>query len=115
MVERAKAFGAEILKLDKMGLNPVLLKQIVAAGPQEGYALARSLSASGQPTIDELNSLYGQNLSVGTAIAKDYAAGQTNYYIEVSGGLGDKSSIGKAIVDVIKGYERQNGQVWARP
>jgi hypothetical protein len=36
-----------------------------------------------------------------------------NYYqIEVSGGVGSGPSIGKAIVDAIKSYERTSGAVW---
>jgi len=113
MVERAKAFGAEIVNLAKMNLSPVLLNQLIAAGPQEGYALAKSLSTAGMPTINELNSLYGQTLDIGAATAGQYGNTQTNFYIDVSGGLGDKNSIGKAIVEAIKGYERQNGKVFS--
>jgi len=113
MVERAKAFGDEIVNLAKMKLSPVLLKQLIDAGPEQGYALAKSLSASGMPTINELNSLYGQTLDIGAATAKGVAQSQTGFYIEVSGGLGDKNSIGKAIVEAIKGYERQNGKVFS--
>jgi transaldolase len=101
------------VNLAKMKLNPALLNQIIAAGPVEGLALAKSLSGAGQPTIDELNSLYNQAGSIATNTAKDFAKTQTNYYIEVSGGLGDKATIGKAIVEAVKAYERQNGKVFS--
>jgi phage-related protein len=113
MVERAKAFGDEIVKLAGMNLNPVLLNQIIAAGPMEGMALAKSLSSAGMPTINELNSLYNQAGDIATGTAKGFAGTQSNYYIEVSGGLGDKATIGKAIVEAVKGYERSNGKVFS--
>jgi hypothetical protein len=34
------------------------------------------------------------------------------YNIEVNGGVGSGPSIGKAIVDAIKSYERTSGAVW---
>jgi hypothetical protein len=37
---------------------------------------------------------------------------QTVYNIEVNGGVGSGSTIGKAIVDAIKAYERTSGAVW---
>ena len=112
LVDKAKQFGAEIVSLAKAGLNRTLLNQIIAAGPVEGLRLAKSLNASGAGSISELNSLYGQIQDVGMATAAGVAGEQTNYYIEVSGGVGDKNSIGKAIVEAIKAYERQSGTTW---
>ena len=113
MVEKAKQFGEELVKLAKMNLNPILRDQIMAAGPVEGLALAKSLTAAGQPTIDELNSLYNQAGSNASAAAAGVAKTQTNFYVTVTGGVGDKATIGKAIVEAVKAYERQNGKVFS--
>jgi len=37
---------------------------------------------------------------------------QNVYNINVDGGVGSGSTIGKAIVDAIKAYERTSGAVW---
>ncbi len=44
---------------------------------------------------------------------KDFGGGTTNNYtINVNGGVGSGSTIGKSIVDAIKAYERSSGAVW---
>jgi phage-related protein len=109
LVERAKAFGMEIAELSKKKLNPTLLNQVIAAGPVEGLALARSLNTS---DIGELNSLYNQvgttALDTGKAVVKN----ETQYIINVQGGVGDKNTIGKSIIEAIKAYERTSGASW---
>lgn len=109
LVERAKAFGMEIAELSKKKLNPTLLNQVIAAGPIEGLALARSLNTS---DIGELNSLYNQIGETSLATGKDVVKNQTQYVINVQGGVGDKNTIGKSIVEAIKAYERTSGASW---
>lgn len=109
MVAKAKAFGAEIVSLSKKGLNPTLLNQVIAAGPEEGLALARSIGAA---DITELNSLYNQLGQTAMTTGKGVATNQVSYTIQVNGGIGDKNTIGKSIVEAIKAYERTSGVTW---
>jgi hypothetical protein len=109
LVERAKAFGMEIAELSKKKLNPTLLNQVIAAGPMQGLALARSLNTS---DIGELNSLYSQVDATALATGKDVVKNETQYIINVQGGVGDKNTIGKGIIEAIKAYERTSGASW---
>jgi hypothetical protein len=109
LVERAKAFGMEIAALSKKKLNPTLLNQVIAAGPIEGLALARSLNGS---DITELNSLYSQIGDTGLSTAKQVATNQTSFVINVQAGVGDKNTIGKSVVEAIRAFERTSGTSW---
>ena len=85
-----------------------------------GSQLASAIVGGGSAFISQLNAAYGEfgNLASGIAgVGTERAfANQeviNNYYqIEVSGGVGSGPSIGKAIVDAIKSYERTSGAVW---
>jgi hypothetical protein len=54
-----KAFSADIKSMSKGGLNKDLLKQMIAAGPVQGDALAQSIS-QGPGGIKAVNQLYSQ-------------------------------------------------------
>jgi hypothetical protein len=54
-----KAFSGDIKEMSKGGLNKDLLKQMIAAGPVQGDALAQSIS-QGPGGIKAVNQLYGQ-------------------------------------------------------
>jgi hypothetical protein len=110
MVERIRAFKDEVTRLAKAGLNPQLLQQVLAMGPTEGLSFARALLAGGN--IGELNSLYGQATSLALEAGRGVVTAQQNYYITVNGGVGDKKTIGAAIVEAIKAYERTSGVGW---
>ena len=110
MVERIRAFKDEVTRLAKAGLNPQLLQQVLAMGPMEGLSFARALLAGGN--IGELNSLYGQATSLALEAGRGIVSAQQNYYITVNGGVGDKKTIGAAIVEAIKAYERTSGIGW---
>jgi hypothetical protein len=85
-----------------------------------GSQLASAIVGGGSAFISQLNEAYGDfgNLAsgiagVGTERAFENQEVVNNYYqIEVSGGVGSGPSIGKAIVDAIKSYERTSGAVW---
>jgi len=120
LLERTKAFAANITTLSQQGLTNDLLQQVIAAGPMEGGKLAQALAGAGSSFIGELNQAYGQFGSIASEIAGVGAQSAfsnqeviNNYYqIEVSGGVGSGPTIGKAIVDAIKSYERTSGAVW---
>jgi predicted ribosomally synthesized peptide with SipW-like signal peptide len=86
----------------------------------QGGRLAASLAGAGAGFIGQLNQAYGEFggiasgiAGVGTTAAFANREVINNYYqIEVSGGVGSGPSIGKAIVDAIKSYERTSGAVW---
>jgi hypothetical protein len=120
LLEQTKNFAKNITSLSQQGLTNDLLQQVIAAGPMEGGRLAASLAGAGGGFIAELNQAYGEFGGIASGIANVGATAAlanqeviNNYYnIEVSGGVGSGPSIGKAIVDAIKSYERTSGAVW---
>jgi hypothetical protein len=120
LLTRTREFAKNITSLSQQGLNEVLLQQVIGAGPMEGGKLAAALAGAGGGFISELNQAYGEFgglasgiAGVGTGAAFANQSVVNNYYeIEVSGGVGSGPSIGKAIVDAIKSYERTSGAVW---
>jgi hypothetical protein len=120
LLEQTKNFAKNITSLSQQGLTNDLLQQVIAAGPMQGGKLAQALAGAGGAFIGELNQAYGEFggiasdiAGVGTTAALANQEVINNYYnIEVSGGVGSGPSIGKAIVDAIKSYERTSGAVW---
>jgi hypothetical protein len=120
LLQQTKDFARNITSLSQQGLTNDLLQQVIAAGPMGGGRLAQALAGAGGGFIGELNQAYGEFggiasgiAGVGTTAAFGNQEVINNYYnIEVSGGVGSGPSIGKAIVDAIKSYERTSGAVW---
>jgi hypothetical protein len=119
LLERTKKFASSISQLSGMGLNSALLQQVIQAGPMAGSQLAAALVSGGGAFVSQLNQAYGEfgNLASGIAGSGVNSAFNTptvenTYNIEVNGGVGSGPSIGKAIVDAIKSYERTSGAVW---
>ena len=119
LLVRLRAFAANVSKLSGMGLNPALLQQVISAGPMAGARLAESLVMGGTGALAAINAGYnefgvlsGQIAQTGTESLFNQGAQQTVYNINVDGGVGSGSTIGKAIVDAIKAYERTSGAVW---
>jgi hypothetical protein len=120
LLDKTKGFAKSITQLSGLGLNSALLQQVIQAGPMAGSQLASAIVGGGSAFISQLNAAYGEfgNLAsgiagVGTERAFANQEVVNNYYqIEVSGGVGSGPSIGKAIVDAIKSYERTSGAVW---
>jgi hypothetical protein len=119
LLEKTKGFAQNISKLAGLGLNPALLQQVIGAGPMAGSQLAAALVGGGSAFVSQLNSAYGEfgNLASGIAGAGATSAFnnptvENTYNIEVNGGVGSGPTIGKAIVDAIKSYERTSGAVW---
>jgi hypothetical protein len=120
LLASTKEFAKNITSLSRQGLTNDLLQQVIAAGPMQGGRLAAALAGAGGGFIGELNQAYGEFGGIASGIATVGATAAlanqeviNNYYqIEVSGGVGSGPSIGKAIVDAIKSYERTSGAVW---
>jgi hypothetical protein len=119
LIENTKAFAKNITSLSQQGLTNDLLQQVIAAGPMEGGRLAAALAGAGGGFIGELNQAFGEFgglasgiAGVGTTSAFANPSVVNTYNIEVNGGVGSGPSIGKAIVDAIKSYERTSGAVW---
>jgi signal transduction histidine kinase len=120
LLSRTKDFARNITSLSQQGLSNDLLQQVIAAGPIQGGRLAQALAGAGGGFIGQLNQAYGEFggiasdiAGVGTRSAFGNAEVINNYYqIEVSGGVGSGPTIGRAIVDAIKSYERTSGAVW---
>jgi hypothetical protein len=119
LIERTRAFAANITSLSQQGLGNELLQQIIAAGPMAGGRLAQALAGAGGGVIGGLNQAFGEFggiasdiAGVGTGSAFGNAQVVNTYNIEVNGGVGSGPTIGKAIVDAIKSYERTSGAVW---
>jgi hypothetical protein len=119
LLERTKDFAKNITSLSDQGLGNELLQQIIAAGPVAGGRLAQALASAGGGTIGELNQAFGEFGGIASDIAgvgtrSQFANAQVvnTYNIEVNGGVGTGATIGKAIVEAIKSYERTSGAVW---
>jgi hypothetical protein len=119
LLEKTKGFASDISSLSGMGLNSALLQQVIQAGPIAGSRLASAIVGGGSAFISQLNSAYGEmgglasgiaGVGTGSAFANESIV--NNYNIEVNGGVGSGPTIGKAIVDAIKSYERTSGAVW---
>jgi hypothetical protein len=84
-----------------------------------GARLASALVTGGAGALGQINAAYGEFGGLASAIATtgtnslfNREAQQTVYNINVDGGVGSGATIGKAIVDAIKAYERTSGAVW---
>ena len=119
LLVRLRAFATNISKLSGMGLNPALLQQVITAGPLAGARLAESLVIGGASALGALNAGYSEFGALSSQIAQTGTeslfgtqAQQNIYNINVDGGVGSGATIGKAIVDAIKAYERTSGAVF---
>jgi hypothetical protein len=119
LLVRLRAFAQNVKQLSGMGLNPALLQQVISAGPMAGARLAESLVMGGAGALAAINAGYSefgvlssQIAQTGTESLFNRESQQTVYNINVDGGVGSGSTIGKAIVDAIKAYERTSGAVW---
>ena len=119
LLTRVKSFSANITKLSSMGLDPVLLQQVIQAGPVAGARLAAGLVAGGAESLGRINAGFGEIQTLGSELGMTGTQSRFNnptqqniYNINVEGGVGSGATIGKAIVDAIKAYERTSGAVW---
>jgi hypothetical protein len=119
LLARVRAFSANITKLSDMGLDPKLLQQVINAGPIAGAKLAANLVSGGvggltaiNKGFSELGGLAGEIGTTGTQAAFRSEAQQNIYNLTINGGLDSGASIGKAVVDAIKAYERTSGVVF---
>jgi hypothetical protein len=119
LLTRLRSFATNVKSLASMGLNPALLQQVISAGPMGGARLAEALVMGGAGGLSALNAGYSEFGALSSQIAQtgteslfNQAGQQSIYNINVDGGVGSGSTIGKAIVDAIKAYERTSGAVW---
>jgi hypothetical protein len=119
LLTKTREFSSNITQLSSMGLDPKLLQQIISQGPIAGARLAASLVAGGASGLAAINTGYSELSGLGSTIGMtgtNAAFGtpkqQNIYNIEVNGGVGSGATIGQAIVDAIKAYERTSGAVW---
>jgi hypothetical protein len=119
LLNKLRSFTSNVRQLAGMGLDPALLQQVISAGPMAGASLAASLVAGGADALSRINrgyaefgSLSGEIAQTGTESLFNRSAQQTVFNINVSGGVGSGATIGQAIVDAIKAYERTSGAVW---
>jgi hypothetical protein len=119
LLTRVKAFSSNITKLSSMGLDPKLLQQVINAGPIAGAKLAANLVSGGVGGLTAINQGYAELGNVageigmtGTQALFGTQAQQTIYNVNINGGLDSGASIGKAVVDAVRAYERTSGPVW---
>jgi hypothetical protein len=119
LLTRVKSFSQNVTRLSAMGLDPSLLQQVIQAGPVAGARLAAGLVAGGADALGRINAGFGEIQTLGSEIGMtgtnsrfNNQAQQNIYNINVEGGVGSGATIGKAIVDAIKAYERTSGAVW---
>jgi hypothetical protein len=121
LLTRLRSFATNVKSLASMGLNPALLQQVISAGPMGGARLAEALVMGGAGGLSALNAGYSEFGALSSQIAQtgteslfNTGTQQSVYNINVDGGVGSGSTIGKAIVDAIAAYERTSGAVWQR-
>jgi hypothetical protein len=119
LLAKLRSFASNVRNLAGMGLDPALLQQVITAGPVAGARLASALVAGGAGALANINrgfaefgDLAGQIATTGTESLFNRPTQQSVYNINVSGGVGSGATIGQAIVDAIKAYERTSGAVW---
>jgi len=119
LLARTKDFSSNITKLSSMGLDPKLLQQVINSGPIAGAKLAANLVAGGANALGTINAGYAELGTVageigmtGTQALFGTQAQQTIFNVSVNGGLDSGASIGKAVVDAIRAYERTSGPVF---
>jgi hypothetical protein len=119
LLAKLRTFASNVRNLAGMGLDPALLQQVISAGPVAGARLASALVAGGAGALSNINqgfaefgNLAGQIATTGTESLFNRPTQQSVYNISVSGGVGSGATIGQAIVDAIKAYERTSGAVW---
>jgi hypothetical protein len=119
LLVRVRAFSQNITKLSDMGLDPKLLQQVINAGPIAGAKLASNLVAGGAGALATINrgfadigNLASEIGTTGTQATFGTQAQQQIYNVTINGGLDSGASIGKAVVDAIKAYERTSGVVF---
>jgi hypothetical protein len=119
LLVRLRSFATNVSKLSGMGLNASLLQQVISAGPMAGARLAESLVMGGTGALAAINAGYsefgllsGQIAQTGTEAMFNRTEQGSVYNINVDGGVGSGATIGKAIVDAIKAYERTSGAVF---
>jgi hypothetical protein len=119
LLAKLRTFASNVRNLAGMGLDPALLQQVISAGPVAGARLASALVAGGAGALANINqgfaefgNLAGQIATTGTESLFNRPTQQSVYNISVSGGVGSGATIGQAIVDAIKAYERTSGAVW---
>jgi len=119
LIDATRNFSRNITQLASLGLSPELLQQVITAGPMAGGRLAEALVAGGAGAIAEISAgfsefggLAGQIATTGTNAAFSTPTQQSIYNINVNGGVGSGPTIGAAIVEAIKAYERTSGAVW---
>lgn len=73
IVERTRAFVANMKELRALGLDPQLFQQLVEAGVDAGGATAQALIEGGADTVNEVNSLFGELNDLGTQLGEETA------------------------------------------
>lgn len=119
LLGKLRSFTANVRNLAGMGLDPALLQQVISAGPIAGARLASALVAGGAGALTNINrgftefgDLSGQVATTGTESLFNRPTQQSIFNINVSGGVGSGATIGQAIVEAIKAYERTSGAVF---
>jgi hypothetical protein len=110
---KLREFSGYIATLREKGLAGGLLQQLAMAGPESGLAAAKAF-AGDQNLINQANAAYGELGTTATAIAGNVVQAKAApvYNINVNAGVGDKKTIGMAVVEAIKSFERDNGKGW---
>jgi hypothetical protein len=125
-IQAAKDFGGYLKTLISGGqMSPAAIQQLLDLGPVAGAVVAKDLiSGTSGLTAATLSSGLADVSAAGTAAgmatpgfqatldatAKN-AKGPGNFYITVQTGVGDKTEIGKQVVEVLQQYEKRFGGV----
>jgi len=112
-MRKLREFSGYIKTLREKGLSGDLLQQLAMAGPEKGLAAAKAFAGSPE-LVSQANAAYGELGTTASAIASNVVQAKAApiYNINVNAGVGDKKTIGMAVVEAIKSFERTNGKGW---
>ena len=87
MAEKARAFAANLRRLQEMGLNGELFNQLVEAGVVAGGETAQALVDGGKETVDEINDLFKEINTLGADLGEEVASTMYSTGINMVDGL----------------------------
>ncbi|MGW7195552.1 hypothetical protein [Streptomyces chryseus] len=110
-LQKIKTFTSYINILGKRGLNKSLLRQILAMGPEEGYAYASALAGASKDVIKSINSTQSKIDKATTTLGRDgsdrlYDSGKNAGRGFLKGLEGQRKKIEDLMLDIAKGMQK---------
>lgn len=86
-LNKAQQFAANVQSLIDMNVNETTLQQIIAAGVDGGFAVARALAAGGTGAVDQVNTIQAQLQTAGQTLGNSASSTLYDAGIQAAQGL----------------------------